>query len=140
MTSETCTPPCSCKNETPSRQTATQEATPRTLYAPRADLFENETALVLQVDLPGVSPEGLDLTVEKDRLTIRGTPADQSAGSGFQLTHAEYPVGNYERIFKITGDFDVQNIDAVLKHGILTIQLPKAQQALARKVAVRTQP
>lgn len=107
----------------------------RKVYVPQVDIFETEQAILLVADLPGVDEAGVDITVEKNILTIRATtatcvPADHT------LAYAEYEVGDYERAFTISNEVDRDAIQASVKNGVLRLTLPKAKHALAKKVTV----
>ena len=79
---------------------AEQEAGERTherpAFVPRVDIYETETGLVVVADLPGVSPEGLEVTLEKRVLSIYGRVEDD-APEGYSQAYREYAVGDFER-------------------------------------------
>jgi len=108
----------------------------RPVFVPRADIFETPDAIVLVADVPGVKESNLNITLENDVLTIEGN-VEPEARPGFSLAHAEYEVGDYRRVFTLSTDVDRAKIEATLKSGVLTLTLPKAEPAKARKIAVR---
>ena len=108
----------------------------RPVFVPRADIYETPEAIVLLADVPGVKESNLSITLENDVLTIEGN-VEPEAHSGFSLAHAEYEVGDYRRVFTLSTDVDRDKIEATLKAGVLTLVLPKAEPAKARKIAVR---
>lgn len=112
---------------------------PRRIFVPRADIFENEDSVVLLADMPGVDQENLDIMVEKDLLTIRGQVEDISR-EGYKSAHAEYRIGDYSRSFKLSEKVDREQIEAVLRNGILTITLPKHQeeQVISRRIEIKS--
>ena len=107
------------------------------VFVPQVDIVESESQIVLVADLPGVDQQGLDVSLEKNVLTIRGTVASQ-APEGYQLAYSEYEVGNFERAFTVSNDIDRQGIEAVVKDGVLKLTLPKAKHAVLQKIAVKT--
>jgi HSP20 family molecular chaperone IbpA len=106
------------------------------VLTPPADILETEGAFELTLDLPGVDPASLDLTFENDVLTLRAKSRVPSP-EGYALAHAEFELGDYHRAFEVGEHVDADGIEANLRHGVLTIRLPKAK-AEARKVAVST--
>ena len=86
--------------------------------------------------MPGVGPDDVDVTLERRVLTIRGrTPTIEH--KDYQRIYAEYEEGDYERVFTISEDIDRENIKAAQKDGLLVLELPKAEQAKAKKIAVK---
>lgn len=115
------------------------QPTPETRHAvfmPRADIYETKDALVVLADMPGVEESGVDISLDKNELSVRGT-VKSTKFDEHRLTHEEYAVGDYARSFTVGNDIDRANISATLKNGVLKLVLPKAQQALARKIAVK---
>ncbi len=108
----------------------------RRAYSPRADVYETPEEIVVVAELPGVSEESLDITLEQRELTIRGTTAP-TAQEGYRLIYSEYGEGNYERRFVLADSIDRSGIAANLKNGVLQLRLPKVKEALARKIPVK---
>lgn len=118
--------------------TNSAEATPAPkVFVPQVDILESENQILLVADLPGVDQENLDVTLEKNVLTIRGMVKPHGP-EGYQLAYAEYEIGNFERAFTVSNDIDRQGIDAVVKDGVLRLTLPKAKHAVLQKIAVKT--
>jgi HSP20 family molecular chaperone IbpA len=101
---------------------------------PPVDIYENGDALVVKADLPGVDKENLDLRVENDLLTIRGKPTHAISGDPI---YREFELVNFFRQFELNERVDQSKISADLKHGVLTLRLPKAEEAKPRKIEVR---
>ena len=118
---------------------AEQEAGERTherpAFVPRVDIYDTETGLVVVADLPGVSPDGLEVTLEKRVLSIYGRVEDD-APEGYSQAYREYAVGDFERQFTLSGDFDINGIEANLKHGVLHLAIPRAPEAAAKRIKV----
>lgn len=133
---------CEVKHEEPNvskQESATPDGAERIhatkVYVPLVDIVETDDALVLVSDMPGVDEQGVDVTVEKNVLTIKGT-VGAGVPEGYQLSYEEYGVGNYERAFTIPNEIDREGIQAVMKDGVLRLTLPKVKQVAARKVTV----
>lgn len=101
---------------------------------PPVDIYENGDALVVKADLPGVDKENLDLRVENDLLTIRGKPTHAVSGDSI---YREFELVNFFRQFELNERVDQSKISADLKYGVLTLRLPKAEEAKPRKIEVR---
>lgn len=93
-------------------------------YSPKADYYEVENGFVLEVELPGVKKEDLDMQIEKNILTVKASRSRKD-----NTVH-------YERNFRLADDIDTDNIQITLENGILSFGLVKKQQAAARKLNV----
>ncbi|MFN0052369.1 MAG: Hsp20/alpha crystallin family protein [Planctomycetales bacterium] len=124
--------PTKQESETPQ---GTERIKDRKVFVPLVDIIENEHALVLVADLPGVDEQGVDVTIDKNILTLKATVSGE-APAGYKLAYEEYGLGDYERSFTLSNEIDRDAVHAQLKDGVLKLTLPKIQQALARKVAV----
>ncbi|MBB1493033.1 Hsp20/alpha crystallin family protein [Paracoccus sp. MC1854] len=120
----------------PAEQQGGEPTRARPTFRPRCDIAETEEGLVLIADVPGATQEGLDIQLERRELTIRAEVLED-APEGMSPLHREYQVGDYERRFTLTGDFDIDRIEADLSNGVLTIRLPRAAQPEARRIEVR---
>jgi len=106
------------------------------IYIPRVDIFETEEQVVLLADVPGVDENSLDVTLEKNVLTINGF-VHFEAPQGYELAHAEYGIGNYQRRFTLSNEVDRDRISAVVKQGVLQLVMPKVPEAKNRKISVK---
>ncbi len=105
-------------------------------FVPRADIYETPDSIVVVTDMPGVTAESLDVTLEKNILTINGYVSRMEM-PGYGLTWAEYEVGDYQRRFTLSDEVDRDGIEAVMKDGVLRLYLPKAKAAQTRKIDVK---
>lgn len=121
------------------QESATPNGTERTktraVYVPLVDIFESEDQLLLVADMPGVDEQGLDLTLDKNVLTIKGTISEEPP-AGFAQAYTEYGVGDYERTFTIPNEIDRDGIQATIRQGTVKVTMPKSKQAQTRKIAV----
>jgi len=108
----------------------------RPVFVPRADIYETQDNVVLLIDIPGVGSDGVDITLEKRTLAIRGYAADQQH-QNYRQVYAEYSAGDYERVFTLSEDIDRDGIEASHKNGVLRLVLPKAAPAKARKIQLK---
>ena len=101
---------------------------------PPVDIYETADGLLVKADLPGVAREGLDVRVENSLLTIRGKAAHAAPGDP---VYQEYGLVNFFRQFELNERVDQSKISAELKHGVLTLTLPKAEEAKPRQIDVK---
>jgi HSP20 family protein len=106
------------------------------LFSPRVDIYEANYELVVACDLPGVRPEDLEVRFENGELQLHGKVTPRQMPNG--LLH-EYVVGDFYRAFTISEDIDVEKISAELKHGVLTVRLPKKEALKPKKISVKTE-
>lgn len=100
---------------------------------PPVDIFETPEGLVVKADLPGVAKDDLDVRVENNLLTIRGKAEHSARGD---LVYREYDLVNFFRQFELSERVDQTKISAELKNGVLTLNLPKAEEAKPRTIDV----
>lgn len=98
------------------------------------DAHRTKDALVLEVDLPGVSPDTIDVTVEHGALTIRASRIRRNEDR--QAVISERPFGTFERRVLLGDTLDTDRVEASYHDGVLTLQLPVQDRARARKVEV----
>ena len=116
----------------------TQEATiPARLYVPHTDIFETEQALTIVVEMPGVDKANVDVSVEDGLLTLQGQ-IDFSKYQDLRPVYTEYNVGHYRRSFSLSNRIDQNRISAEMSDGVLTLVLPKAEEAKPRRIAIGT--
>ena len=108
----------------------------RPVYRPLTDIYETEDDVVLLVEMPGVAPGDFDVTLERRVLTIHGRAGDDRH-DGYRRVYAEYGVGDYERTFTLSESIDPERIKAEHRQGVLSVTLPKAAPAKARKIEVK---
>ena len=108
---------------------------PTRAYMPTADIFETEDALTVVLEMPGVSKDNVDVSVENGVLTIEGR-IDFQKYEGLQPVYGEYNVGPYRRSFRISSQIDQNKITAEMRDGVITLALPKAEEAKPRRIAV----
>ena len=106
-----------------------------TTYIPRFDLWENDDEMILYGDLPGVTPEDLDVHFETPVLTVHGKVAPRH--NDIKFLHGEYGIGDFHRTFTVGEAIDTEKISAELKNGVLTVHLPKSEKVKPRRIEVK---
>jgi len=102
---------------------------------PAVSIHETTGAIVVIADMPGVTPDQLDITMDQDMVTLRGSVTFDTH-AGFQQIHREYACAGFERSFTLPAEVDREHIEATIKHGVLTLTLPKHKSLQPRRIAV----
>lgn len=109
---------------------------PRRVFVPRATIYEADDQIMILVDMPGVKPENIDITMEKNELKINGL-VSFDAPEGYSLVYREYSIGDYERSFVLPNDINREKVDAIIKDGVLKLTLHRAEEFKSRKINVQ---
>ena len=102
------------------------------------DVYQNKDNVVIQSTIAGVKPEDLDITIANDMVTIRGERKREEVVSAENYFSQECYWGGFYRSFNLPVEVDVDKAQADMKDGVLTITLPKAARAKAKKVKVKS--
>ena len=114
-----------------------QPATPRRYLRPRASITETTDGFTVQVEMPGVPQNGLEVTFENGDLTLVGHRAHAAgAGDGHEVLYRESNAADYRRTFEVDSTIDAARITARLDQGLLTLSLPKAEAAKPRRIEI----
>ena len=113
----------------------TEGTIPARVFVPVTDIFETPEALTVVLEMPGVDRNSIEANVENDIVTIEGR-IDFTKYEGMQPVYTEYNVGHYVRSYQISNKIDQGKISAEMKDGVVTLVLPKAEQAKARRIKV----
>ncbi|MCF7837676.1 MAG: Hsp20/alpha crystallin family protein [Candidatus Marinimicrobia bacterium] len=109
----------------------------RAVFVPATDIYEDEKAIVVVCDVPGVEESQVNVALENHVLTLIA-PQAVEATEGFECLHRGYRTGVYRRTFNIPEDIDSNRISAQLKQGVLRVTLPKAEAAKPRAIKVES--
>ena len=103
---------------------------------PPVDIYDSPEGLVLLADLPGVAPADLKVRLEENTLTIQASPKHLVEG---EATYKEFELVNFFRQFELSEEVDQEKISASLSHGVLKLQLPRAEKAKPREIPIQVQ-
>lgn len=106
----------------------------RQFVAPDVNIYETEEGFVLQAEMPGVTKEGLEITLEGNALTFVGRRGDGASGT---ILYRESRGTNYRRVFELDPSIDTNRIAAEMWQGVLTLKLPKAERVKPRKIQIK---
>lgn len=123
------------REEQPAEGAAVERTRSGQTYSPRFDIWETDEELTLFGDLPGVTPESLEIRFENRELTIHGKVERRHVDIHF--LYGEYGIGDFYRTFTIGEAIDSEKISAELKNGVLTLHLPKTEAVKPRRIEVK---
>lgn len=104
---------------------------------PAVNVYESDKALELSMKLPGIKVADLEVTVNQDTLTLKGSREADSLPAGAQYLRQERGAGNFVRSFALPFPVDAGEVAAQYQDGILTVRLPKAASAQPRKISIQ---
>jgi len=105
--------------------------------SPAADVSENDDAVTLSLELPGVRSENVQLSVENTTLSIKAEKKQEKSEDTDQVHRLERSFGTFERRFTLSSVIDTDGIEASLADGVLTVVLPKSERAKSREIEVK---
>lgn len=108
------------------------------IYAPQVDIIERKDDIVVIADMPGVDEKSVDITLEKNVLTIYGR-VDAHTPESHSVFLSEYGIGDYQRVFTLSDEVDRNRIQATVKGGVLRLVMPKAESAKTRKIPIQAE-
>jgi len=126
------------KDVTNQQSKAVQQGKHERTLRPPVDIFEDETGITVQADMPGVSKDRLEVHIDNDTLSIEGR-ADIAMPEGMEALYADIRSTHYQRNFSLSRELDGDKVDASLKNGVLTLRIPKREQYQPRKIEVRVE-
>ncbi len=113
------------------RQSETQQIN----VTPPVDVFENQEGLLFRADLPGVKKEDISVHFHESELVISGK---RQAGPEGDALHRGIRYNDFRRAFNLQQNVDVEKIEAKLRHGVLTVFLPKAEAVRPRQIEIQS--
>jgi HSP20 family protein len=116
---------------------AVNRLTDVTAATPAVNVWELSDAVVVEMELPGVTHEKLDIQVLNDELSVRGTRGD-SLPEGAVMHRRERRTGEFARVVKLPFPVSGEQVEATLRDGVLQVRLPKTPEAMPRRIEVKT--
>ena len=109
-------------------------------FAPCLDISETEKEITISADLPGMDPEDIQITLDRDILTIRGEKRAEKTDKGERFYQSERYFGFFHRSIPLPSEVDEKKIDATFGRGVLKVNLSKTQaaQAKSKRIAIKT--
>lgn len=103
---------------------------------PAVNLYETSDAYVLTAELPGVPPDQIEVSLEGSTVSLRGERAIDLP-EGASLHRRERQAGSFRRAFELPAEIDADKVEAVHRHGVLLLRMPKTPEAQPRQISVR---
>jgi len=101
---------------------------------PSVDIFENESEILLHVDMPGVAKDDISINIDNGKMVLSGICRLDSGGA---MTWREFGDTEYRRTFSVPQSIDVNKVNGELKDGVLRLHLPKSEAAKPRQIEIK---
>jgi HSP20 family molecular chaperone IbpA len=108
------------------------------VITPPVDIYETDNEYVLKADMPGVTKDNVNITFNNNQLEISGK-VDEQYTSNENMTYREYTLFNYYRKFVVSNAINPEGISASLENGVLTVKLPKREEAKPKKIEIKAE-
>ena len=113
------------------------EQSTSTDWTPAVDIHETVKAYTLHVEVPGIDPKAIDVSMEKNVLAIKGERTNQKSSETDSAKRIERQYGSFSRYFTLPDIADGENIEANASNGVLTVTIPKQEAAVSRRIDVK---
>lgn len=125
-------------NETFSRAFGDEELTPQA-WMPPVDIYETDDSIVLKAELPGINPDDVEVRVEDNTLYLKGERKFEKETQQGNLHRVERSYGTFNRSFALPGSIEADKVQAKYKDGILTLTMPKREEAKPKTIKINVQ-
>jgi len=105
-------------------------------YQPAVDIRETSDEVILKYDMPGVGKDNVEITAERNTLTVTGNVDREDLG---EAVYRETRIGNYRREFTLSDDVDPDSITAEMKAGVLTVKVSKPEKVKPKKIEITSE-
>jgi HSP20 family protein len=107
-------------------------------FSPAVEIREDEKAVIVKAELPGMEEKDVEVSVADYGLTIKGEKKAEKEEKGKDRWYRETSYGSFQRLIPLPEGLNVEKVDARFKNGVLTVTLPRLQEAKSKKIAVKT--
>jgi HSP20 family protein len=107
-------------------------------WTPALDVYEDKDNLVVRAELPGMKKEDIDISFHENIVTISGERKNEKKYDGAETSREERFFGRFTRSFQLPKTVDASKVKAIYKDGVLTVTLPKAEEAKPRQIQIQT--
>lgn len=110
-------------------------------FTPKVDVTENDKEIKISAELPGMDEKDIDVSLQKDMLTIKGEKKEEKEDKGKDYYRMERSYGSFSRTIPLPVEVETDKVDAKFKKGVLSITLPKTANAVAetKKITVKVE-
>lgn len=105
-------------------------------WLPALDIDESEGAIVVRAEIPGVDPEGIEVSIHDDVLVLSGDKKEENEERGDGFYHTERRFGSFRRSVVLPASVDPEKINAEYEHGVLVVRLEKAEEDAPKRIPV----
>src|SRR5690606_25130989 len=109
----------------------------RGAWNPNVDIFENRDQIVLEAELPGISPDDVNISIENNVLTIHGERKFEKKDEGENFHRVERSYGSFTRSFTLPPTVSSDNVAATFENGVLRLELAKREEAKPRRIEIK---
>jgi HSP20 family protein len=106
-------------------------------WVPAVDIAEHDNDFVVRMELPGVTKDDVKITMQEGTLTVRGEKKQEKESRGSDFHRVERSYGSFQRSFALPTAVRADGIDATFRDGVLTMSLPKAEEAKPKQIDVK---
>jgi HSP20 family protein len=109
-------------------------------FAPKIDISETEKEITISAELPGLEPEDIDISLDRNTLTISGEKRAEKEERGKRFFRVERSYGSFHRSIPLPEDVEEDKIDAIFKRGVLKVKLPKTKTTpeVRKRISIKT--
>lgn len=106
------------------------------LWSPQVDIYESDDGITVELEIPGMSKDDVNIRIQDNVLTLKGEKKQDEDTKGKNFHRVERSYGTFERSFSLPSSIQTDRVRATTKDGVLTITLPKAEEAKPREIAI----
>ncbi|MEW5805068.1 MAG: Hsp20/alpha crystallin family protein [bacterium] len=109
------------------------------MWSPSLDITETEDKVTATVELPGIRPEDMDISISDNILTIRGEKREERKAEEGYAYCCERQYGEFRRSVELPSSVNSERVNATYRNGILTIEMPKSEEMKRKKISIRAE-
>lgn len=120
----------------PTRRTEESEESTKAVWAPRVDLSETDNHYRIELDVPGMTRDDINISYQDNQLTVSGERREESTEEDSEYVRVERSFGHFYRSFRLPKTVDAEDIEAAYNNGVLTIDVPKAEESKPHRIQI----
>lgn len=120
----------------PTRYTSEEEEASQAVWAPRVDLSETEDLYRIELDVPGMTRDDLNISYQDNQLTVSGERREEAKDEDSEYVRVERSFGHFYRSFRLPKTVNAEDIEATYENGVLTIEVPKAEESKPQRIEI----
>jgi len=118
------------------RQPSSSQDSPEGLWHPLMNIYDHSEEIIVELELPGMNPEAVDISIEEDHLYVEGRRTYNNEYGEENCYYSERSLGDFHRIIHLQTSVDPENVKAKYRDGILTINLPKQERLKGKRIKI----